>query len=176
MKRKRSTIVISKDKVISQVEVLAYRRTESSLGDASVETQNAIQMDSAESTDAALLSRMLAARDAEVRKQLVYCLVPEDAADLIVGNDLNADENEYVYKLEVPENFTKDRLMNAMNSINEYFVYATLHDWYIQHGVVSTVDVTWLQSLLRQIGGAFRAEFIRKPLQPFGPAAPMTRR
>lgn len=174
LKRKKSTIVINKQQVISKVEALAYKRTEASLNDTPLETQNAIQADASENMDSALLWSLLDSRDSEVRSKLLYCLVPEDSRDMIVTNESDMEES-YEYKVEVPEDFTRDQLITACKLINDYFIYATLHDWYVQHGIATTVDVQWLASLLRKIASAFRFDFMNKPLQPFGPAEPMLR-
>lgn len=162
--------MIKTEEVLNKVEALAYKRVESSMNDQTPETQGAVQADSGETMDSAILNSMLASRDAEVRNKLLYCLVPEDD-DLVVSNTSTAT-SQYVYNLEVPETITRDQLVAACALINDYFIYATLHDWYIQHGVPTTVDPTWLDSLLRKIAGAFRSETLRKPLQPFGHVEP----
>ena len=171
LKRKLSTIVIKKKEILNKVETLAYKRVESSLNDSAPETQSALQADSVESMDSIVLYSLMDSRDAEVRSKLLYCLVAEDSRDLVVSNEATLDD-EFVYKIEVPENFTRDQLVSACRLINDYFVYGTLNDWYIQHGVASTIDSNWLGSLLRKIASAFRFETITKPLQPFGPAEP----
>lgn len=176
LKRKKATIAINKKQVLDKVEAIAYKRVESSLANASIETQSALQADVSEELDAALLSGMLDSRDAEVRGKLIYCLdAAADSSDLVVSNVPSINE-EYVYNINVPEDFTRDRLSMACSLINDYFVYATLHDWYIQHGVASTIDSSWLDSLLRKIASAFRFETFRKPLQPFGPAEPIVKK
>lgn len=171
LKRKLSTIVIKKKEILNKVETLAYKRVESSLNDSAPETQSALQADSVESMDSIVLYSLLDSRDSEVRSKLLYCLVPEDSRDMVVSNEPTLDD-EYVYKVQVPESFTRDQLVTACALINDYFIYATLHDWYIQHGAASTVDYNWLSSLLRKIASAFRFDSITKPLQPFGPAEP----
>lgn len=171
LKRKKSTIVIKKKEVLNKIETLAYKRVESSLNDQTPETQGAIQADSTEGLDATILYSLLNSRDAEIRSKLLYCLVSEGSRDMIVSNESSL-EDEFVYKLEVPDEFTRDQLVSACGLINDYFVYATLHDWYVQHGVASTIDPTWLDGLLRKIAGAFRFETLRKPLQPFGTVEP----
>lgn len=171
LKRKKSTIVIKKREVLNKVETLAYKRVESSMNEATPETQGAIQADFQDDMDATLLSSFLESRDSEVRGKLLYCLVSESADEMTVSNVIQLDD-DYTYNLEVPKDFTRDQLVAACGLINDYFVYGTLHDWYLQHGVASTVDPTWLDSLLRKIAGAFRMDSFRKPLQPFGPAEP----
>ena len=171
LKRKKSTIVIKKKEVLNKIETLAYKRVESSMNEQAPETQGAIQADSTEGLDATILYSLLDSRDSEVRSKLLYCLISEGSRDMIVSNESSLDD-EYVYKLEFPEEFTRDQLVTACGLINDYFVYATLHDWYVQHGVPSTVDPTWLDGLLRKIAGAFRFETLRKPLQPFGTIEP----
>ena len=172
LRRKKSTIVIKKQEVLKKVETLAYKRVESSLNDSAPETQSSLQADSSETMDATILHSLLDSRDSEIRGKLLYCLEPEDSRDMVVSNEASLDD-EYEYKLNVPESFSRDQLVAACALINDYFVYATLHDWYLQHGVVSTIDSVWLDSLLRKIASAFRFETINKPLQPFGPAEPM---
>lgn len=170
LKRKNATITIKRQEVIKKIESLAYKRVESSLSDATPETQSAVQADSAEGMDSTILYSLLNSRDTEIRSKLLYCLVA-DNDNLSVSNS-SSNVSEYVYNLEVPEEFTRDQLLAACGLINDYFIYATLHDWYIQHGVSTTVDPTWLDSLLRKIAGAFRFETLRKPLQPFGVVEP----
>ena len=171
LKRKKGTITIKKQEVLNRVETLAYKRVESSMNDVAPETQSAVQADATEQMDATILSSLLDSRDSEVRGRLLYCLVASED-DLDVSN-VSSGLEDYVYEVQVPEDFTRDRMVSACGIINDYFVYATLHDWYLQHGVPSTVDPTWLDLMLRKISGLFRFESFRKPLQPFGPAEPI---
>lgn len=171
LKRKKSTIVIKKREVLNKVETLAYKRAESSLGESSPETQGAIQADSTEGLDASILYSLLESRDSEVRSKLLYCLLPDEGEEMVVSNEPSIND-EYIYNVSAPEDMSRDQLVVACGLISDYFVYATLHDWYVQHGVASTVDPTWLDGLLRKIAGAFRFDTLRKPLQPFGVVEP----
>lgn len=166
---KRATITITKQSVLSDIDSITYKKVDGVLSGEGVQLKNAVSSDSEDSNDNYLLQRYMEGRDACLRGKLAFCLVPEENESLEVTNDIEEDES-FVFRLNVPDYFNRDIVKSLTKKIHRYFVDATLFDWYGKQGMDSGMSADDIEEQLTDIAVSLRKPFVKRPLQPFGPA------
>ena len=166
---KTRNIILHKAEILYDVEGLAYKFTEA----AGLEgkAKNTVAADHNETLDGRLLSRMMDARDAQLRRKLRFAVFPSSATESCNKPD---EEQDYVYNLWVADKF-EDALLGAIKvQMHEYIVRGTLLDWYKRLNIQSNaVDAGEVAELEESIASSLRTpSYTRVPLQPFGPAKP----
>lgn len=165
---KPATITIYKKAVLASIDAQTFKRVDGVLSAESDQIKNAISSDSEEHLDMHILHEHMEQRDADIRKRLTFCLVPE-GDDLSVDNLLEVDVPTFVYNLSVPDTFDKQRLQLLAKKMHNYIVQGTLLDWYATQNMKGNVSAGELEDLEAEIAGMLRSSFVKRPLQPFGP-------
>lgn len=165
---KPATITIYKKAVLASIDAQTFKRVDGVLSAESDQMKNAVSSDSEEHLDMHILHEHMEQRDANIRKRLTFCLVPEDD-DLSVDNLLEVDVPTFVYNLSVPDTFDKQRLQILAKKMHNYIVQGTLLDWYATQNMKGNVSANELEDLEAEIVGMLRSSFVKRPLQPFGP-------
>ena len=166
---KRVNITIKKDRILSAIDALTYKRVDGILSDQSAQTKNALSSDSEEGLDKSLLHHFMEGRDAALRARLAYCIVPEENESLDVSNDSLSNEDAFSFVLNAPDYFNRDVTKALVQKMHRYYVDGTAYDWYMRQGIEYSVSATELEDLISDIAASFRSPFVRRPLQPFGP-------
>lgn len=163
---KTRTITIYKNEVHYDCEADAFKLMD--VMSADVKTKNAIAADSSDMLDGRMLSRLTDLRDAMVRKRLAFCLATESHLE---SNDLPSSDSQYIYTLELADEFNDNMLNSVKTFIHEFLVRGTLYDWYSKCNVnPNPIRKDELDDLLNKIAGELRGKsWIKVPFQPFGP-------
>lgn len=167
---KKIYIVIKKDQVIGDIDAITFKRVDGVMSDQSDAVRNALSSDGEDVLDHKLLHRYMEGRDAALRAKLAFCIIPEEENDLVITNDSLSGDPEFSFNLNVPDYFNKDAGMALMQKIHKYFVDGTAYDWYMRQGVQYSVSAEDLDKMLTDIAVSLRKPFVKRPLQPFGPA------
>lgn len=167
---KRVTITINKQRVLECIDALTFKRVDGVMADQAEQVRNALSSDSTESLDKSLLHNYMEGRDAELRARLAFCLVSEDDECLSFSNDSLSEELSFVYELNAPDHYNKDTLKALTQKIHKYFIDGVAYDWYSRQGIAHSVGAVELDAMLTDIVVSLRKPFVRRPLQPFGPA------
>jgi hypothetical protein len=165
---KPANITIYKKAVLADIDAQTFKRVDGSLADKSEQVKNAVSSDSTEQLDMNILHGHMEQRDANIRRRLAFCLIPDDG-DLSVTNLLEKDLPTFDYALNVPDNFDKQQLRVLAKKIHNYLVQGVLVDWYATQGLAGNVTAAELEEMESEIVCKLRASFVKKPLQPFGP-------
>lgn len=165
---KSAKITIYKKAVLADIDAQTFKRVDGALAAESDQVKNAVSSDSAESLDANILHGHMEQRDANIRKRLAFCLVP-DEDELVVTNLLEMSEPTFIYDLNVPDSFDKQQLRTLAKRIHNYLVQGVLVDWYSTQSMVGNVSAEKLEDMESEIVFMLRSSFVKKPLQPFGP-------
>lgn len=166
---KSASITIKKSLVLYDINALTYKRVDGVMSDQSDKVKNAISSDTEEELDKMLLHRMMEQRDGEIRRKLAFALKGESET-LTASNDINDAEPNFIYDLVVPDTFTSASLSALTQNIHRYLVDGCAYDWYRKQGVEYAVGESELEDLEAVIASSLRIGYIKKPLQPFGPA------
>lgn len=167
---KRIHIIIKKDQVISDIDAITFKRVDGVMSDQSDAVRNALSSDEEDVLDNKLLHRYMEGRDAALRAKLAFCIIPEEEIDLVITNDPLSDNPEFAFNIHVPDYFNKDMGMALAQKIHKYFVDGVAYDWYMRQGVSYSVSAADLDKMLTDIAVSLRKPFVKRPLQPFGPA------
>ena len=165
---KPATITIYKKAVLASIDAQTFKRVDGVLSAESDQMKNALSSDSEENLDKHILHEHMENRDANLRRRLTFCLVP-DNEDLSVSNLLKVDNPTFVYNLTVPDTFDKQRLQSLAKKIHNYMVQGSLYDWYATQNMKGNVTATELEDLESKIVSMLRPSSVKRPLQPFGP-------
>lgn len=111
------------------------------------------------SRDKGVQSRMLEERDARVRDILAFCL-----------KDSEGEADSLLYDLELGENVKSSTQTSLKVTLRKYLTEGVLFDWYVKHGIPTVLTQEGLEELETKLICMVRQGFIKKPLQPFGPA------
>lgn len=166
---KKIKITIIKQNVLDAIDALSFKRVDGVLSGQTDQAKNALSSDSEEALDKALLNRYMEGRDGELRARLAFCINSEDDGELEVTN-APSTEASFVYSLNAPDHFNKEVLKALAEKINNFFIDATAYDWYSRQGVEYSVGPAELDRMLTDIAVSLRKPFVKRPLQPFGPA------
>lgn len=168
---KRICIVINKGQVIRDVDAITFKRVDGVMSDQSDSVRNALSSDGEDVLDHKLLHRYMEGRDAEVRAKLAFCIIPEETdGDLVITNESLNEQPDFQFNLNAPDYFNKDSAMALGQKIHRYFVDGVAYDWYMRQGVPYSVGADDLDRMLTDIAVSLRKPFVKRPLQPFGPA------
>lgn len=163
---KTRVITLHKGEVLYDIEALAYKYTEA----ASLEgkAKDALAADHNDTTDGRILSRMMAARDAQLRKRIKFALAPLSST---TSENKPDSANEYVYNLSVADGFDDNMLEVVQIQMHDYIVRGSLLDWYKKLGLQTiAVDAVEVGELEENIVSTLRTpSYTNRPLQPFGP-------
>lgn len=166
---KKATITITKQLVLSDIDAVTFKKVDGVLSGEGVQLKNAVSSDSEEGLDRHLLQRYMEGRDGYLRGKLAFCLIPEEAESLDVSNDVE-EGDAFVFRLNVPDYFSRDIVKSLTKKIHKYFVDATLFDWYGKQGLDSGMSANDIEEQMTDIAVSLRKPFVKRPLQPFGPA------
>lgn len=166
---KTASIKILKANVIKNIEALTYKRVDGVMSAQEAAVKNALATDVEEDLDRVLVSRFIEARDAELRSKLAFCIINDDEEELSATNDI-LDDDSFDFRLKVSDRFNKDRLKALTQKIHQYYVEGATYDWYSRQGIDYSVGEGDLEKQLTSIAISLRETFVKKPLQPFGPA------
>lgn len=166
---KKATITITKQLVLSDIDSITFKKVDGVLSGEGVQLKNAVSSDSEEALDRHLLHRYMEGRDSYLRGKLAFCLVPDEEESLDMSNAVAQDES-FVFRLNVPDYFNRDIVKALTGKIHKYFVDATLFDWYAKQGMDSGISANDIEEQLTDIAVSLRKPFVKRPLQPFGPA------
>ncbi len=163
-------IILHKDQVLYDIEGLAYKFTEATALEG--KAKNTVAADHNEILDGRLLSRMMDARDAQLRKRLRFALLPMSKT---VSCDNPDSSTEYIYNLELTDKFDDNLLDVIKVQAHEYLVRGVLLDWYKRLNIQSVaVDAGEVAGLEEGIVSMLRTpSYMKAPLQPFGPQKPI---
>lgn len=165
-----ATITLYKAIIDKDIDSRTAKRVDASLDQASDRSQNAVASDATERLDGRLITRYRDLRDARLRSRLRFCLVKDTETELVIDNVVKMTP-AYIYKLQVPDDFTQDDLYALSTKMNDYITRGTLRDWYLNAGLPPVDDEDALEELETDIASALRGKsYGRRPLQPFGPA------
>ena len=165
---KLATITLYKTLVLASIDAQTFKRVDGVLSAESDQMKNALSSDSEENLDKHILHEHMEKRDANLRRRLTFCLVPDDK-ELTVSNILEVDMPTFEYKLAVPDTFDKQRLQSLAKKMHNYMVQGSLYDWYATQNMKGSVTATELEDLEREIVSMLRPSCVKRPLQPFGP-------
>jgi hypothetical protein len=165
---KPAKITIYKKAVLASIDAQTFKRVDGVLSAESDQMKNALSSDSEENLDKHILHEHMENRDANLRRRLTFCLVP-DNENLSVSNLLEVDTPTFVYDLSVPDTFDKQRLQSLAKKMHNYMVQGSLYDWYATQNMKGNVSATELEDLEREIVSMLRPSCVKRPLQPFGP-------
>lgn len=165
---KPATITIYKKAVLASIDAQTFKRVDGVLSAESDQMKNALSSDSEENLDMHILHEHMEKRDANLRRRLAFCLVPDDE-ELKVSNLLEVDTPTFVYNLSVPDTFDKQRLQSLAKKMHNYMVQGSLYDWYATQNMKGNVSATELEDLESKIVSMLRPSCVKRPLQPFGP-------
>ena len=166
---KNATINIYKSLVLADIDAETYKRADGLLAAESDQLKNAVSSDSSESLDQNLLHRYMEIRDAKLRYCLSFALKAEEEESLAVDNILEKDKESFEYAIQVPDTFTRAKVMALAKQIHSYLVQGTISDWYAVHNMKGNVSAEDLEAMETSIVCSLRCGFAKKPLQPFGP-------
>lgn len=165
-----ATITLYKAIIDKDIDSRTGKRVDASLDQASDRSQNAIASDATERLDGRIITRYRDLRDAQLRSRLRFCLVKDTNTDLCVDNVVRIDP-AYIYRLQVPDDFTQDDLYALSTKMNDYITRGALRDWYLNAGLPAIDDEDTLDALADDLASVLRGKsYGRRPLQPFGPA------
>lgn len=167
MKERR--ITIDKAAVRAEIDALTFK-----FGDASDRPDgrqlSAVESDSGEGLDAALINGHIEYRDGQLRKFMQTNLRDEEVTEASSGADVS---ETFTYDLVVDDGFRDVTLRPLALLMHRYLVYGALLDWY-GFGIGSEHATSFageLAQIERDIDSTLRVPSRRKrPLQPFGPA------
>lgn len=165
---KPAKITIYKKAVLASIDAQTFKRVDGVLSAESDQMKNALSSDSEENLDKHILHEHMENRDANLRRRLTFCLVP-DNENLSVSNLLEVDTPTFVYNLSVPDTFDKQRLQSLAKKMHNYMVQGSLYDWYATQNMKGNVTATELEDLESEIVSMLRPSCVKRPLQPFGP-------
>jgi hypothetical protein len=165
---KPATITIYKKAVLASIDAQTFKRVDGVLSAESDQMKNALSSDSEENLDKHILHEHMENRDANLRRRLTFCLVP-DNENLSVSNLLEVDKPTFIYNLTVPDTFDKQRLQSLAKKMHNYMVQGSLYDWYATQNMKGNVSATELEDLESEIVSMLRPSSVKRPLQPFGP-------
>lgn len=165
---KPAKITIYKKAVLASIDAQTFKRVDGVLSAESDQMKNALSSDSEENLDKHILHEHMENRDANLRRRLTFCLVP-DNENLSVSNLLEVNTPTFVYDLSVPDTFDKQRLQSLAKKMHNYMVQGSLYDWYATQNMKGNVSATELEDLESKIVSMLRPSCVKRPLQPFGP-------
>ena len=165
---KPATITIYKKAVLASIDAQTFKRVDGVLSAESDQMKNALSSDSEENLDMHILHEHMEKRDADLRRRLTFCLVP-DNEELSASNLPKVDTPTFVYNLTAPDTFDKQRLQSLAKKIHNYIVQGSLYDWYATQNMKGSVTATELEELESKIASMLRPSSVKRPLQPFGP-------
>lgn len=166
---KLRTIKILKAHVHKDIELHSHKFVDAaSMQD--VVAKDAVEADSEEKIDAALITSYVDFRDALLRDRLQHCLQEETVEE--ADNRSERANAFYEYNLLVPEEFHDTSLKPLAKFIHRYLLFGALYDWYAQFGSAQAERYhTELQRLEDLIDSTLRGpSIVKRPMQPFGPA------
>lgn len=166
---KSAKINIYKNLVLAEIDAQTFKRVDGILSAESDQVKNAVSSDAEEALDMNILHSYMEKRDAMIRKRLTFCLADDMDEDLTATNELEKDVETFDYDLNVPDTFNKAKLKIAAKAIHDYIVQGTICDWYALQNMKGNVSAEELEAKADEIVGMFRASFVKRPLQPFGP-------
>lgn len=145
----------------------SYKRVDASMQDRDPRSRNAIQSDVTETLDGSIMKRLTDRRDAELRMKMLWCLRGDDVTEV---DNIPVEDDEYVYKIEVPADFSGDKLKVLKTKMHDYIVRGSLLDWYYECGLSDGSLSAEVDMLLSDINSLLRKSSGKRPMQPFGPA------
>lgn len=121
------------------------------------------------SRDSGVQGRMLEERDARLRDILAFCIMePSEEEPMAEDGDI-PDEPKYVYSLQL--NGMKNHVIASLRVLmRKYLTEGVLFDWYERHAIDSSYTREGIEDLETRIVCMVRQGYVKKPLQPFGPA------
>lgn len=146
---KHRKITLHKNMIFHDIDVQSYKLAETSVEGS---TKDKIASDSEDRLDGAVLTQLMEAREAEIRKKLAFCL---DPLTLVEIDNTTTLEPDYVFMFRLPVSFNDNELRVAVKLMHEYMVKATLMDWYTHIGTnfggAYAVEVAQLESRITDI-------------------------
>lgn len=161
---------IYKNLVYKDVELHTFKHVDAS-GSQDVTVRNAVSADPAESVDSAVVARLVAFREATLRKILQKYLADEPQA--YADDGLSVADDRFRFWFNFPVTFKDALLQSLAEYMHRFLVFGALFDWYTQLGMVQQARAyeTQLKGLEDDIKSMFGgASIVSRPLQPFGPA------
>ena len=166
-------ILLYKKEIFYDINTITYKRVDASMQDENLKTKNAIQSDETETLDGSILKRLTQRRDARIRKRLMSCLSSKPAKG---ASNIPIEDDAFEYNLNLTSDFTEDKQTVLVSLMHDYIVRGSIYDWYYQCGMTNTPDSPELDDLESDIVDIIKQSSRRKPMQPFGPAEPITAR
>jgi len=162
-------ITVYKRDVYDDIELLTYKHVEGS-DIQGAEKRNAVSADTTEGLDGRIIIRLVAFRDAQLRKLMPFAMAKR--TDLGADDVMTLDDDRFHYWLKLPEDFDDNLLEPLAEYFHRFLVWGALYDWYGQLGNPQAgFYAKDLDELEAEIQNTLRTPSIaKKPLQPFGPA------
>lgn len=164
------SISINKNELFYDIDALTHKTTEARIDmpeKSSVKSTYAIKTDESE-LDRSLLTRMLDYRDSQLRAAISKYLSEE--TDDCSNNDLRQDVAEYIYSLEMRDDWNGNLLKPLTDKIHRYLVYGTLYDYYLKTSpelVNSLGEIDEIKEALLDILRKRNKNIFIRPPRPF---------
>lgn len=167
---KSYTINIKKEELLYDIDALTHKTTEARIDmpeKDSVKSTYAIKTDESE-LDRSLLTRMLDYRDSQLRTIMTKYL-PE-VEEVSFDDTLRDDVAEYLYSLEMRDDWNSNLLKPLTDKIHRYLVYGTLYDYYLKVSpelAKSLGDIDEIKEAILDILRKRKKDIFIRPLRPF---------
>lgn len=169
--KKERKVVLIKENIYQEIDAVTYKYINAQ-APGTVQQQDALASDTEEHVDGAIITRLMEYRDAELRSLLTSVMKAELVGE--ANNDLELESNfEYIMQLDLE--FRDADLKPLATLMHQYIVWGCLCDWYLEHGAGQAAAYERkLKDLENKINSMVHpVAFVKKPLQPFGPAGRM---
>lgn len=166
METKILTIRLYRKEIFYDMDSRSYKRVDASMQDRDPRSKNAVQSDVTETLDGSIMKRLADSRDAELRKKMLWCLRGDDVTEV---DNIPVEDDQYVYRIEVPADFSSDRLKVLRTKMHDYIVRGGLLEWYYECGLSDGSLSAEIDMLLSDINSLLRKSSGKRPMQPFGP-------
>lgn len=167
---KTYSVNINKDEVFYDIDALTHKTTLAQVDmrdKESVKSTYAIKTDESE-LDRSLLTRMIDYRDSQLRSA-IYKYLSEDV-EQESDNTLDMDITEYVYNLEMRDDWNSNLLKPLTDKIHRYLVYGTLYDYYQKTApefIETLGDIDEIKESVLDVLRKRKSNIFTRPLRPF---------
>lgn len=169
--KKLRKIAILKGELYDDIDDITYKFMEANPQIQVPEQRNAVASDTTEHLDGKVINRLIAFREAKLRKLIPYALA--DMEDYFADDVLGLDDDKFHFLLNVEQEFNDNLLQPLAEYFHRFIVWGALYDWYGQMGMMGQASFykSELDDIEAEITNSLRTPSITKrPMQPFGPA------
>lgn len=161
---------VYKQAVYDDVDLLTYKWMEASPLE-NPQQKNAVASDTTEKLDGRIVARLVAFREAKLRRHIEYALL--DEKDMYASDVIPIMDDFFLFMLKLDPEFNEGLLDSLAEYFHRFIVWGALYDWYGSIGMDKQAEFykKGLDDIEDEITNALRTPSIAKrPMQPFGPA------